>query len=234
MDGEPSASAGNAHPVCLELRNRLVLLMATAAHDFREPLGGVKLAASVLASDPLSLTHEETRTMEDTIVAEVDRLTALLEQILDPARLHGPMIGVHSSMPISQIIGGVIDGLNGRDRVIVSVNPEQLLIGTDACLLGRLVYNLVTNAVAVSPRGERVQAAADDGYVRISVIDRGPGIAPVDRERVFRAFERGPEPCGRSGLGLALAARLADALHASIFIADTDRGGATISIDLPA
>jgi signal transduction histidine kinase len=74
-DHQPLPVDHFAHRACLELRDRLGLLMATTAHDLREPLGGVKLAASILSSESFDLNGEDARSMLDAIVTEVDRLT---------------------------------------------------------------------------------------------------------------------------------------------------------------
>jgi two-component system sensor histidine kinase KdpD len=103
---------------------------------------------------------------------------------------------------------------------------------------------VVQNAVRYAPPGEpvRVVGAAADGLLHLRVIDRGPGIAPAERERVFQPFQRSsdarparPEAGGGAGagLGLAVAKGFLTAMGGTISVEDTPGGGTTMVIGLP-
>ena len=107
----------------------------------------------------------------------------------------------------------------------------------DPALLERAVANLVENAVAHSPPGGpvRVEAGEVAGRVLIRVVDRGPGIALADRERVFQPFQRmddSPSHGAGVGLGLAVARGFTRAMGGDLTIDDTPGGGTTMVIEL--
>ena len=107
--------------------------------------------------------------------------------------------------------------------------PETLLpVRADPALLERAVANVVANALAYTPDGERVRVEASElgRRVQLRVIDRGPGIPEQDRQRVFQPFQRlGDSAPGGVGLGLAVAHGFLAAMGATIEIDDTPGGG---------
>jgi two-component system sensor histidine kinase KdpD len=102
-------------------------------------------------------------------------------------------------------------------------------------LMEQVVANLLDNAVRHSPEGTpvRVVASARGADVELRVEDRGPGIAPADRERVFTMFSR-IGGGGRAGLGLAIARAFVEAHGRSIRLEDTPGGGASFVVSLSA
>ena len=100
----------------------------------------------------------------------------------------------------------------------------------NADLISDLVRNLVENALAVSTAGTEVTVVVRANG-RLDVTDRGPGIAPEHRDRVFERFWRAPgAPPGGSGLGLAIVKEISDACGATLHIADARGGGALVSV----
>jgi len=104
-------------------------------------------------------------------------------------------------------------------------------------LLERALVNIVGNALAFSPPGERVriQAGAMDQRVSLRIIDRGRGIPSAERERAFLPFQRlGDNPNGEGvGLGLAVAKGFVEAMAGELSVDDTPGGGCTVIISLP-
>jgi two-component system, OmpR family, sensor histidine kinase KdpD len=113
--------------------------------------------------------------------------------------------------------------------------PEVL---ADPGLLERVVANLVANAVRHAPPGKppSVTASALNGQVQLRVVDRGPGIAEADRERVFLPFQRRGDRDGAAGvgLGLALSRGLTEAMGGTLVPEETPGGGLTMVVTLPA
>ncbi|HXO20827.1 MAG TPA: ATP-binding protein, partial [Thermoanaerobaculia bacterium] len=106
----------------------------------------------------------------------------------------------------------------------------------------RILVNLIENAVKYSPAETPIdievgRAPGAEGMLAIAVADRGPGIAPAERERVFEPFYRPagvtPDAAG-SGLGLAIARRLAEAQGGTLRYADRPGGGSAFTLRLPA
>ena len=110
---------------------------------------------------------------------------------------------------------------------------RQPLVTTDAGLLERVVANLVGNAVKHAPGSPvRVLAHVLPETVEVMVVDRGPGIPPADRERMFEPFQR-LDDTGSGGLGLAVARGLTEALGGTLSAEDTPGGGLTMVLSLP-
>lgn len=113
------------------------------------------------------------------------------------------------------------------------------MVDADVTRLRQVVHNVLANAVRHSPQGERVrvQVARDGRDAKVSVIDRGPGIAADDLGRIFERFYRVDDARGRAqggaGLGLAIVRRLVE-LHAGRVWADSVEGeGTTITFTIP-
>jgi two-component system sensor histidine kinase KdpD len=107
----------------------------------------------------------------------------------------------------------------------------------DPGLLERVVANLVDNATRHAPTGPVVvRTGAVAGRVELRVVDRGPGVATADRERVFAPFQRlGDAPAGQGvGLGLAVARGLTEAMGGVLTAEDTPGGGLTMVVSLSA
>jgi two-component system sensor histidine kinase KdpD len=121
--------------------------------------------------------------------------------------------------------------------VDIRVPPALPDILADPALLERVLVNVIANAVRYSPSGERVlvTASAHADWVELRVIDRGPGIPPRDRDRVFLPFQRLGDRDNDTGvgLGLALSRGLAEAMGGQLVADDTPGGGLTMIITLP-
>jgi two-component system sensor histidine kinase KdpD len=223
--------------IAINKQERLDLLLATAGHDMRGPLGGVKAAASILASDGYVLQPEESRALAADIVEEVDRLSILIDNLLDIQRLRAERLNLATGpVRIQDAIAPSISRFRSiSGRVLVSVDPDLTMIDVDICLLQRVLANLISNALAVSPEDERVsiRARRESDGIRIAVVDHGPGIATRDRERIFRPFVCTETSNSGSGLGLALVARLVAAMSGKVLVSDTQGGGTTVTIFFP-
>ncbi len=122
-------------------------------------------------------------------------------------------------------------------RVDVAVPDTLPAVQADPALLERALANIVANALAWSPEGAkvRIEAAPVAGRMHVRVIDRGPGVAPADRERVFRPFQRLGDHSTQAGvgLGLAVARGFVHVLGGDVLLDDTPGGGLTAVVDLP-
>jgi signal transduction histidine kinase len=100
--------------------------------------------------------------------------------------------------------------------------------------LGRALRNLVENPLAYTAPGTAVEIAVD-ATGALHVMDRGPGVLPAERERIFRRFwRRDRRRPGHAGLGLAIVARIAEMHGATIVVGDRPGGGAVFSLRFPA
>jgi two-component system sensor histidine kinase KdpD len=220
-----------------ELRSAL---LQAVSHDLRTPLAGIKASASSLRQPDIEWSDADRDEFLRTIEDETDRLTALVGNLLDMSRIQaGAVAAAPRAVGLEEVVPAAVAGLGPRGHAVEVEVPETLPpVAADPVLLERVVANLVENAVAHSPAGSpvRVEAGEVGGRVLIRVVDRGPGIAPADREQVFQPFQRLHDSPSRGGagvgLGLAVARGFTDAMGGEITIDDTPGGGTTMVVEL--
>jgi two-component system sensor histidine kinase KdpD len=219
-----------------ELRSAL---LQAVSHDLRTPLATIKASVSSLTAGDVAWSPGETREFLASIDAETDRLTTLVANLLDMSRLQaGALHPALRPVGLEEVVPAALASLGQRATAVDADLTEELpLVTADPALLERAVANLVDNAVRWSPPGGRVRVEADafGDQVSLRVVDRGPGIPPAERERVFQPFQRhGDHPAAGTGvgLGLAIARGFLQAMHGGIEIEDTPGGGATLVIRL--
>ncbi len=219
-----------------ELRSAL---LQAVSHDLRTPLSGIKASASSLRQPDIVWSDADRDEFLRTIEDETDRLTALVGNLLDMSRIQaGAVAPVPRPVGLEEVVPAAVAGLGPRGHAVAVDVPETLPpVAADPAMLERVVANLVENAVAHSPDGSpvRVEAGEVGGVVLIRVIDRGRGIDPAERERVFRPFQRmddSPSHGAGVGLGLAVARGFTRAMGGELTIDDTPGGGTTMVIEL--
>lgn len=213
-------------------------ILRAVGHDLRSPLTAIRAASDGLASQALDLTGPDRRALLETIRVEARRLERLVANLLDLSRLEaGALHGQPQLWTVDAVVGQALEQL-GADaaRVVVAVTDEPPLLRIDAPQVERILVNLLENALAVTPSGQLVElvAVAGDLSIRLEVRDRGPGVPPPDRERIFRPFERGAGAVGGTGLGLAIARGFAEANGGRIWAEGRGGQGATFVLELPA
>ena len=138
----------------------------------------------------------------------------------------------------SEAAGRVGQAVAEREAEIV-LPYESVLVQADERQLVQMLQNLIANAIVYCPPDRRprvvVSARRDNGTSEIEVADNGAGIDPADRERLLRPFERGDQHTSAStGLGLAIAARVAERHGGHLQIDDNPGGGTRMRVRLPA
>ena len=220
-------------------------LGASLAHEIKNPLASIRSAVEQLARMPQA--DEDARTLGSLITRESDRLSRLLTEFLDFARVRVTRL---QAVDVGSIATGAVNLVATHpDRasgvsITCSVPDTPLVIDGDEDLLHRAVFNLALNAAqATPPNGKvRVEVAPvaaeqlpsgvsfDSGAVALKVSDNGPGIAPEVRERMFEPFMT-TKP-GGSGLGLSVVHRAIEA-HRGVVLVDTDATGTRFTVLLP-
>jgi two-component system sensor histidine kinase KdpD len=213
------------------------VVLASLSHDLRTPLATI----TALAQDAAG--HGDATA--PAIVEQAGRLARLVENVLDLARLGAPGVRLDPAVNAAEdVIGAVVRQtrgvLDGRAlRVTLPDDDDEPLAGRfDFVATLRILGNLVENALRVTPRGAEVELSAgvDGEHLALAVADRGPGIAPGDREVIFRPFhrlgERAPDGT-RLGLGLAIARHLAEAQQGTLSYAARAGGGSVFTLRLP-
>jgi len=237
QQGRLSAQAAEADRLAAANSMRTALL-AAVSHDLRTPLAGIKAAASALRSDDLDLDDADRAELVVTVDESADRLTNLVENLLDMSRLHaGAVSPVLTPSDVPAVVQRALNGLDNCEPGRIALDwPDDLPpVLADPGLLERVVANLVSNAVRHAPRGPiSVTAGCFGDRLELHVVDRGPGVALADRDRVFAPFQRlGDTPSGQGvGLGLAVARGLTEAMNGTLTAEDTPAGGLTMVISL--
>jgi signal transduction histidine kinase len=219
--------------------------ISIASHELKTPLTSLKLQTQlnkrVQARDPGAFSPLVSRLIDGTD-SQVDRLTRLVEDMLDVSRIHsGKLLMEKSRFDLAELVADVVPNFSaqlaaaGCALVIERSGP---VIGTwDRYRIEQVLNNLLTNAIRYAPGAPiEISVARDDarGIARLRVRDHGPGIAPADHERIFARFERAVVGRGISGLGLGLyICRQIVASHAGTIRVESDVGrGAGFVIEL--
>ena len=238
QQGRLTAQAAQADRLAAGNSMRTALL-AAVSHDLRTPLAGIKAASSALRSSELGLSDTDRAELVVTVDESADRLTGLVDNLLDMSRLQAGVVSpVAAPTDVPATVQRAVGWLDVGDRERVALRwPDDLPMAlADPGLLERVVANLVGNAVHYAPTGPvEVSAGVVGGRVEVRVLDRGPGVAPADYERVFAPFQRlGDAPSGQGvGLGLAVARGLTEAMDGALVAEDTPGGGLTMVVSLP-
>ena len=170
---------------------------------------------------------------------ETDRLSGMVGNLLDMSRIQsGALNLVTSRVGLDEVVPKALASLPDNGRSIDAEVPESLpRVDVDAALLERAIANVAGNAMAWNRDGRPVSIVGSTaaGRVELRVVDRGPGIAPVDRERVFEPFQRLGDRSSTDGvgLGLAVAKGFVEAMGGDLSIEDTPGGGLTMVMSFP-
>ena len=213
-------------------------MAAGVAHEIRNPLGGIKMATSLLSSPALDgrpLSEEMARSIRDGI-AEIEGIINSLLDFTRDTRLE------RAEYELVRILAPVVEtaAAEGRARgvevVYGRVDPAAAVLA-DGQRLRQVFANVLQNAVeAIDPRagGGRVEIGllADDGRVTVEVADTGGGISPDDREKIFLPFFT-TKPSG-TGLGMSIVKKIVDLHGGDITIDSTPGHGTRVRISLPA
>lgn len=218
-------------------------LLAAVSHDFRTPLATIMSAASSLEQQGDRLGAEQRSRLAVAIGEEASRLARLTENTLQLARLDAPGMQLRCDWESAEeIVGTALRHLRrraGGANVHARVEPGLPLLWCDAILLSQLLDNLVDNALKYGPPEGPVEIVVvrHGDEVLLSVRDRGPGIAPAWRDKVFDAFRRGETPSSRAGsgagVGLAVCRAIARAHGGELRVATRNGGGASFDCRLP-
>ncbi|WP_198412632.1 DUF4118 domain-containing protein [Nocardioides mangrovicus] len=215
-------------------------LLAAVGHDLRTPLAAAKASVSSLRAADIALDDADRDELLAAADESLDRLAALVDNLLDMSRLQtGAMTVRLEPTGLEEVVARALDDLgpDGR-RVRVEVPPDLPPALADPGLLERVVANVVGNALRYAPadRPPLLTGSAVGSRVEIRVVDRGPGIPAAERDRVFRPFQRLGDTDNTTGLGLGLALSrgLAEGMGGTLEPEETPGGGLTMVLALPA
>jgi two-component system, OmpR family, sensor kinase len=208
-----------------------------AAHELRSPMTTLygELAHALRRSrDGDAYRHAIEGALEST-----QRLKALAESLLTLARIGGTAEEPAERVALGEVLGRAaraVQGAAAGREVDVDVDAEAFEVPGRARDLERLFCNLLENAIRHSPVGGQVRVSSSSVGERVCVrvIDRGPGVASAERERIFQPFYRSPAAYGTPGYGLGLAiARKVARAHGGDILVGERTSGAEFVVELP-
>lgn len=218
--------------------------IATVSHELKTPLALIRMFGEMLASERVP-TPEKRKQYLDIIVRESERLTALIENVLDFARLEeGRGSFEFIEADLAAAVGRAVDAFRVRivqDRPALVTRLDEGLPSTrlDERALHLLVFNLLDNAFKYAGDSDTVtvRVFAQGGRLVLEVEDHGPGIPPDDARRIFERFYRGRSAQGTkargSGIGLALVKHIARAHGGEASVRDAAPHGTIFAVTIP-
>jgi signal transduction histidine kinase len=222
--------------------------VATASHELRTPLTSLQGTIELLEEDLRDgeLDQEDARRQLVGAQRELRRLTRLASELLDLSRLDADVALREEPVELGELCRAVaaefeLRAGEGDVDLEVPAPPGPCWGRGDPGAVARVVRILIDNALRHAPRSSTVHVvpAYHGENATVAVNDDGPGVAPVDRERIFERFERGSAPSGAGGfgLGLAIGRELARKMGGELRLAETANGASFVlqlPIELPA
>jgi PAS domain S-box-containing protein len=219
--------------------------VAAVSHELRTPLTSIYGFAETLLRQDVLFGEEERRTFLGYIASESERLTGIVDQLLNVARLDAGDLQVEPErIDVGSVVSEVVEGVeetavNGH-RFEVDLPDEPLAAEADRDKVRQVFNILVENALKYSPPGGTVTVAArrKEDTVEVRVVDEGIGIPPTEQQRIFRKFYRAEsttrDGAAGTGLGLFIAKELVTAMGGRIWVDSAEGEGSSFAFELPA
>jgi two-component system phosphate regulon sensor histidine kinase PhoR len=219
--------------------------VANVSHELKTPLSLVRMFGELLQSGRVE-NDEKRRQYLQIIVSESERLGALIENVLDFAKVErGKAAYEFSQGRVGEVVARAVEACRvraEREGIALELHVADGLpaVDLDERAIEIAVINLVDNALKYAPDGKLVSVLvkAREETVEIRVTDQGPGIPWEDRRRIFERFVRGKTALGKqvrgSGIGLALVKHIADAHGGGVWAEDASPRGSTFVLTLAA
>ena len=214
--------------------------VANVSHELRTPLASVRLLIETLLNGALDEPETATRMLYQ-MLGEVDSITQLAQELLDLSMIEsGQMPMQITRANLYEIVDEQIvhyETMTQQKHLRVDDQvPTDLIVDVDRKMIGRVLGNLIHNAIKFTPDGGHIAigAAADD-QIKVSVADTGVGIPAEDLPRIFERFYKVDRARGKSGtgLGLAIARHVVEAHGGRIWAESVEGRGATFFFTLP-
>lgn len=216
-------------------------LISTVSHELRTPLASIKGYATTLLAEDVEWDTASQREFLTIISDETDRLSALVNSLLDLSRIESGHLTVsHIECPIDDIIQRAAKRaqLKEGNKLVIALDQNLPTLYADPPRLETVLRNLLENAVKYA--GEKatieVNVSHEDNSLLFSVHDNGPGIPPEENEKIFQSFYRADTSLTRiasgAGLGLAISQGLVQAHGGNIWV-EPQQKGACIVFSIP-
>ncbi|HWP11276.1 MAG TPA: ATP-binding protein, partial [Ramlibacter sp.] len=204
-------------------------LLANASHELRSPLARIRMSLELMEPEGSAAFRREIQQN----IAELDQL---IDEILLASRLDARETDI-GTVELVDLTGlAAEECARAGAELVPSEEGQALMVQGVAKLLRRAIRNLLENARRYSNGAVTVELARERDQAMVRVRDRGPGVPPAERERIFEPFYRltgASERHGGVGLGLALVRSIAQRHHGSVLCEGQDGGGACFTLRIP-
>jgi PAS domain S-box-containing protein len=219
--------------------------VSTVSHELRTPLTSIKGYTDLIHAGAVGPVNDQQRRFLGIIKSNADRLTALINDLLDISRIESGRVKIKvESQKLIEIVHEVIESLHeqieAKDLKLELQLPDGVpdIMG-DRLRLNQIVTNLISNAVKFTDEGWiRVSLCTLEGAVRLDVADSGIGISMEDQGKIFEKFYRADTPVmegrGGTGLGLAITKELVELHGGRLWVKSEIDVGSTFTVVLPA
>jgi phosphoserine phosphatase RsbU/P len=215
---------------------------SSVSHDLRTPVAAIKAAIGVVLANEPPGTPPALHRLLGNIDLAADELAALIEDLLEVARLQAGRIQLwRSHIDVRDVVNRAVRALeplseSRGQQLTVSAPPEPVIIDVDAERLGRVLRNLLANAQKFGAENGKIEIEIRDEAenVRVSVRDDGPGIPLEEQAHIFDRFYRGgTAKAPGTGLGLAIAKGLVELHGGRLTVQSSPGQGSTFSLLMP-
>jgi K+-sensing histidine kinase KdpD len=208
-------------------------LLRSVSHDLRTPLTSIIAAGAAL--DSPSVTAEERHELSEAVVGEGQRLSRLVENLLDISRLEsGHAEPRRELVDLGDVLEAARESVGAsRKEIRLAVDPEAPALVADPVQLERAFANLLENGLRHGDGPVLVRSRQSGVRVVVRVVDQGPGIPEPERAHIFAPFYRREAAEGGFGLGLAIAKGFVEANGGEIEVESVPGQGSTFVVSFP-
>ena len=225
-----------------ELEKRRNEFISVVVHELKTPLTSLKGYAQLLHRKNVKTGDEQSTHMTERIVSQVDKLTNLINDLLDVTRITNNQLSLHEEpFAFDQLVEEIISELQltAEDQTIYREGESGQAVWGDRIRIGQVISNLLSNAIKYAPKADRilVKTAVAGNAITLCVQDFGPGIPKEFKKKVFDPFFRIEKAVSTNapglGLGLHIAAEIIRRHRGSMWVESTEGMGATFCFILP-
>lgn len=201
------------------------LLLAGVSHDLRTPLARIRLGMEMLGNDDA---------LKAGMAQDIEDIDAVIGQFLDFARV-GQETAHAEPADLDALVSASAERYVQHGQAVTARTGGVPALPMNTAAMQRLINNLVDNALRHGSPGVEIETAREGAWMRLSVLDRGPGIPAADAERMLQPFTRlnAARSTSGSGLGLAIVDRIAKMHGGRVRLLARAGGGLEVRVDLP-
>jgi signal transduction histidine kinase len=214
--------------------------VSTITHELRTPLTSIRAFTQILLESP-DVEGEQRARFLGIITKETERLTRLINQVLDLSRIESGRAEWHeSAVDMREVVADTVTGMSQvfeerNIRVELQLPAGVKTVKADVDRMIQVMLNLLSNAAKFCQGHIEIALSELPGAVRVDVRDNGPGIDPADHAVVFDKFRQGREQAGAkgSGLGLHISRQIVEHFGGRMWVVSAPGQGACFSFTLP-